>query len=89
LGLAAGGHFDPLHSNQHRGPYEQDGHLGDLPPLYSDEQHKITGVVLAPRLTLDMIAQRSLIIHQYGDNFSDHPEPLGGGNARIACGIIR
>ncbi|MBM2860545.1 superoxide dismutase, partial [Escherichia coli] len=23
-----------------------------------------------------------------GDNHDDHPEPLGGGGARIACGII-
>ncbi|HCO7123937.1 TPA: superoxide dismutase, partial [Escherichia coli] len=22
------------------------------------------------------------------DNHDDHPEPLGGGGARIACGII-
>ncbi|MEW3305172.1 hypothetical protein MZT66_26250 [Escherichia coli] len=26
--------------------------------------------------------------HAGGDNHDDHPEPLGGGGARIACGII-
>ncbi|HDI6039899.1 TPA: superoxide dismutase family protein, partial [Escherichia coli] len=31
---------------------------------------------------------RSLMIHIGGDNHHDHPEPLGGGGARIACGII-
>ncbi|EOX2576944.1 superoxide dismutase family protein, partial [Escherichia coli] len=24
-----------------------------------------------------------------GDNHHDHPEPLGGGGARMACGIIQ
>ncbi|MEW3177732.1 superoxide dismutase family protein, partial [Escherichia coli] len=31
---------------------------------------------------------RSLMLHAGGDNHDDHPEPLGGGGARIACGII-
>ena len=28
------------------------------------------------------------MIHVMGDNFSDDPQPLGGGGARLACGII-
>jgi Cu-Zn family superoxide dismutase len=31
---------------------------------------------------------RSLMIHQDGDNFSDQPEPLGGGGPRVACGVV-
>jgi Cu-Zn family superoxide dismutase len=27
------------------------------------------------------------MVHVGGDNFSDQPEPLGGGGARIGCGI--
>ncbi|NES46128.1 superoxide dismutase family protein, partial [Moorena sp. SIO2C4] len=30
----------------------------------------------------------SLIIHAQGDNYSDIPKPLGGGGARVACGVI-
>jgi Cu-Zn family superoxide dismutase len=28
------------------------------------------------------------MLHAGGDNHSDHPAPLGGGGARIACGVI-
>jgi Cu-Zn family superoxide dismutase len=29
------------------------------------------------------------MIHAGGDNYSDHPEKLGGGGARIACGVVK
>ncbi|SSP59941.1 Cu/Zn superoxide dismutase [Acinetobacter baumannii] len=29
------------------------------------------------------------MIHAGGDNYSDSPLPLGGGGARIACGVIK
>ena len=44
--------------------------------------------VLAPRLKTDDVKGRSLMIHLMGDNFSDDPQPLGGGGARLACGVI-
>jgi Cu-Zn family superoxide dismutase len=28
------------------------------------------------------------MIHAGGDNHADHPAPLGGGGARMACGVI-
>jgi len=28
------------------------------------------------------------MIHAGGDNYSDHPEKLGSGGARIACGLV-
>jgi Cu-Zn family superoxide dismutase len=28
------------------------------------------------------------MIHAGSDNYSDSPKPLGGGGARIACGVI-
>jgi Cu-Zn family superoxide dismutase len=27
-------------------------------------------------------------VHAGGDNHSDHPAVLGGGGARVACGVI-
>jgi superoxide dismutase, Cu-Zn family len=27
-------------------------------------------------------------VHAGGDNHSDHPQPLGGGGARVACWLI-
>ena len=86
--LAAGGHFDPAKTGKHLGPYG-DGHLGDLPPLYVDAEGKSTVPVLAPRIKLSDIKGHSLMVHVGGDNFADHPHPLGGGGARIGCGVIK
>lgn len=29
------------------------------------------------------------MVHAGGDNHSDHPAALGGGGARVSCGIIQ
>jgi superoxide dismutase, Cu-Zn family len=87
-GLAAGGHFDPAGTKRHGLPWG-DGHLGDLPPLYVDMTGSTSNPVLAPRLKLADARGRALMIHAGGDNHSDHPAPLGGGGARIACGVIQ
>ena len=86
-GLGAGGHYDPENTGRHEGPYGN-GHLGDLPPLYVDEDGNATVPVLAPRLEVEDLIGRSLMLHQGGDNFSDMPLPLGGGGARVACGVV-
>ena len=87
-GLAAGGHFDPQYTGSHQGPYGK-GHLGDLPALYADSSGKVTLPVLAPRIHIDDLNGHALIIHAGGDNYSDDPKPLGGGGARVACGLIK
>ena len=87
-GLAAGGHLDPYHTDKHLGPYDR-GHLGDLPILYANKRQQILGPVIAPHLTLADIRQHTLMIHQGGDNYADHPEKLGGGGARYACGVVK
>lgn len=84
---AAGGHFDPDDTGRHAGPYG-DGHLGDLPVLYVRADGSASDPVLAPRLTIDDMRGRALMIHQGADNYKDEPEPLGGGGARIACGVV-
>ena len=86
--LAAGGHFDPFGTNKHGGPYGE-GHLGDLPFLYVGADGKAVSPVLAPRLKVADLKGRSLMIHAGGDNYSDSPEALGGGGARVACGVIK
>jgi Cu-Zn family superoxide dismutase len=87
-GLAAGGHYDPVGTGRHEGPYG-DGHLGDLPPIFADANGRANLPVLAPRLKVADIRNRSLMIHAGGDNYSDHPNMLGGGGPRQACGIVR
>lgn len=87
-GMAAGDHFDPQHTQQHLGPYEK-GHLGDLPALQVDSQGNASIPMLAPRLRIENLKNHALVIHSGGDNYSDRPQPLGGGGSRIACGVIK
>ncbi len=86
--LAAGGHYDPAGTNKHGTPWG-DGHLGDLPPLYVGADGSASQPVLAPRLKMRDISGRSLMVHAGGDNHADHPAALGGGGARVACGVIK
>lgn len=86
--LKAGSHLDPQKAGAHGHP-EGPGHLGDLPVLMVAADGTATTAVTAPRLTLAAIKDRSIMVHAGGDNYSDLPEPLGGGGARIACGVIR
>lgn len=85
--LAAGGHLDPAQSKKHGEPWG-DGHLGDLPALYVAPDGTATQPVLAPRLKLADVRNKALMVHVGGDNHADHPAPLGGGGARVACGVI-
>jgi Cu-Zn family superoxide dismutase len=87
-GFAAGGHYDPAHTKKHLGPLSTAGHRGDLHVLVVDDGGHATKGVVAPHLTVEQIRGRSIIIHAAGDNYSDTPVPLGGGGARIACGVI-
>jgi Cu-Zn family superoxide dismutase len=87
-GHAAGGHYDPQSSNKHEGP-KGAGHHGDLPVLAVAKDGSATQPLIAPRLKLSDVTNRSVIIHEGGDNYSDKPKPLGGGAGRIACGIIQ
>ena len=87
-GMAAGGHFDPAKTGKHLGPDAMGGHKGDLPVLVvaADGTAKVS--LLAPHLKLADVAGHALMIHAGGDNYSDQPQPLGGGGARIACGVV-
>ncbi len=87
-GLAAGGHYDPAGSGKHEG-HEGKGHLGDLPALAVGADGTASTAVNAPRLKMADVMGRSLMIHEGGDNYSDQPAPLGGGGARVACGVIK
>jgi len=86
--LAAGGHLDPAKTGKHDAPWG-DGHLGDLPPLYVAADGTVSQPVLGPRLKAADVAARSLMVHAGGDNHADHPAPLGGGGARVACGVVK
>ena len=86
---AAGGHFDPEHTAKHAGP-EGDGHLGDLPVLQVAADGTASITLTAPRIKdVGVLRGKAVMIHAGGDNYSDQPAPLGGGGARIACGLLQ
>lgn len=87
-GLGAGGHYDPKNAGSHGSPWGA-GHLGDLPVLYVTSDGKATTPVLAPRVKFADVKGRALMIHAGGDNYSDKPKKLGGGGARMACGVVQ
>lgn len=86
-GLTAGGHYDPDKTGKHEG-HEGKGHLGDLPVLTVAADGTTKGSMVAPRLKVADLKKRALMIHAGGDNYADQPAPLGGGGARIACGLF-
>ena len=86
-GGQAGQHYDPAATGLHLGPYRP-GHKGDLPRLPVGPDGVARTPVVAPRLKLSEVRDRALIIHSGGDNYSDYPVVNGGGESRIAGGII-
>lgn len=88
MGMAAGGHLDPAGTKAHLGPFNPQGHLGDLPAVYIDKDGNLSIPVVAPRLKVSDILGKSIMIHGGGDNYSDEPEALGGGGSRMICGVI-
>ncbi|HEX2152154.1 MAG TPA: superoxide dismutase [Cu-Zn] SodC [Stellaceae bacterium] len=85
---AAGGHFDPQDTGTHAGP-QGDGHLGDLPVLRVAANGTATETLTAPRIKdVSILRGKTVMIHAGGDNYSDRPA-LGGGGARLACGVLR
>jgi Cu-Zn family superoxide dismutase len=87
-GQAAGGHFDPDATKAHKGP-GGGGHKGDLPKLIVSDKGEAKDKLEVKGLTLADFQGRSLMIHEGGDNYSDTPKPLGGGGARVACGVVK
>lgn len=88
--MAAGGHYDPEHTGKHLGP-EGNGHRGDLPVLIVNEDGTTKETIIfgiSKNLKAEEFKGHTLMVHQGGDNYSDKPLPLGGGGARIACGVI-
>ena len=87
-GAAAGGHWDPEKTGKHMGPYSDKGHKGDLPALFVNADGTAVYPVLAPRLKAAELHGHALMIHAGGDNHADHPAKLGGGGARMLCGVF-
>jgi superoxide dismutase, Cu-Zn family len=86
-GQAAGGHYDPEGTKAHKGP-GGGGHKGDLPKLEVDATGNANVKLKVSGVKLVDVRGKALLIHEGGDNYSDTPKPLGGGGARLACGVV-
>lgn len=84
---AAGPHYDPHQTGAHKGP-RGGGHEGDLPKLLVDGDGNADESIIMTDYAVKDFLGRSIMIHEGGDSYSDKPTPLGGGGARIACGVI-
>lgn len=67
-GGAAGGHYDPDGAGAYAGPYGE-GALGDLPNLYVEADGRARIPVLAPRVRVEDVAGRALMIHAGADRY--------------------
>lgn len=85
--LAAGNHLNTNHAEHHGTPLT--GHLGDLPYLTANQIGAVKETSIAPRLKLSDVTGHAIVVHAGGDNYSDSPNPLGGGGGRIACGVVK
>jgi Cu-Zn family superoxide dismutase len=84
---AAGPHYDPGKTQHHMGPDGQ-GHLGDLPRIEVGANGTAEASLTAPRIKdVSALKGLTLMLHVGGDNYSDTP-PLGGGDGRMACGVL-
>jgi len=83
----AGPPYDPFRTGRHAGPHGN-GYLGDLPFIAVAKDGRAKYVMTAPRLKVDDLRNRSVLITTGGDNYADTP-PMGGGGDAIACGTIR
>ncbi len=86
--LSAGAHYDPHSTGLHMGPHGG-GHVGDLPKLEVAVDGTASTEMYVAGLQVSDITNRSVMIHQGGDNYADAPAPLGGGGPRIACGVVK
>lgn len=74
-----GGHYDPAGR-------EHPSHAGDLPPLLSGGGYAWM-TFYDPRLSIDDVVGRSLVIHSMRDDFTS--QPAGDSGMKIGCGVIK
>ena len=88
-GKAAGGHLsDASNKDNHSLPWNKHGHLGDVQNIYIDQEGNSDMHVFSPKLTINDLNNKSLIIHENQDNYTNTPK-LGGSGARIGCALIK
>jgi Cu-Zn family superoxide dismutase len=84
----AGAHLDPAKTGAHLGP-EGAGHMGDLPRIEVGADGSARTTLTTTKFkSVAELKGHALMIHAGGDTYADTP-PLGGGGARMACGVVK
>ena len=83
----AGGYWDFYKTNKHLYP-KGGGNIGDLPKLEVGNNGEVIDRFFVENINVNMIRDRSIVVHENGDNYKDEPTLLLGGVDRVACGVI-
>ncbi|MDT0631860.1 superoxide dismutase family protein [Rubrivirga sp. S365] len=91
VGGAAGGHYDPLDTNDHGAPTDDadDKHAGDFGNVTADAAGRVSAIVATDEVSLDGVRPvegRSVVVHANRDDLETDPGGNSGG--RIGCGVI-
>lgn len=73
-----------MHLNPGNCPHPS--HMGDLPPVFSNEGYAFS-IVFTDRFSIDDILGHTIILHSRPDDFTT--QPAGNSGEKIACGVIQ
>jgi Cu-Zn family superoxide dismutase len=83
---AAGGHYDPLNTNDHGAPDDDDDekHLGDFGNVTAGSDGRATQTLTIDGLS--SVSGRAVIVHSGRDDLET--DPAGNSGDRIGCGVV-
>lgn len=87
---AAGGHWDPMSTNDHGAPTEEmsDKHAGDLGNIEVGADGMVETTFTVPNFPADEydVSGHALVLHAGADDLET--DPAGASGTRVGCGII-
>ena len=91
VGGAAMGHYDPLNTNDHGAPGDDDDerHAGDLGNVTADARGRVSTTITTEDMSVTgtrSIEGRSVMVHSMRDDLET--DPGGDSGDRIGCGVI-
>ena len=91
VGGAALGHYDPLNTNDHGGPDDDDDekHAGDFGNVTANASGRVSTTIRTSDVSLEgtrPVQGRAVMVHANRDDLETDPGGMSG--ARIGCGVI-
>lgn len=90
-GSSAGGHWDPMNTNEHGGPFSEmeNRHMGDLGNFTAGDNGVASESITIPGMMVEgeyPLAGQAIIVHSGRDDLET--DPAGDAGNRMACGVI-